>query len=335
MTDYKPQFPEIFPESEIKVKDEEHRYETFEGDSFDPVIEEKEYTLDKAPVDAIVEVTGILSGATYEFEQGSDYVLSDNNEDIVWQDDGNRPDAGSKFYVTYRCDSILSRYIESSGDELDKVDDELQELIKSKFVDHAAGNDLDEIGKLFGFLGGRNGRTDKQYRIYLKSVVQSFVSRGTVNGIKLAISAATDVPVDDISINENFQDNEYEIVVIPNNDVTGSVIEQVAEIADPSGVYLSVTRFLIDEDIVTIDDSSSRKVSKKEEEEMFVTDSFNTTSRTRFETILLEDDNNTNENKFLSSDQSSSDDAVTKTKEESVYWDENDWNSFNWAAEHN
>ena len=90
--------------------------------------------------------------------------------------------------------------------------------------------------------------------MYIKSVVQSFISRGTKSGIKLAISAATDVPIEDIEIRENFQQNSYEIVVLPNTAVTVSLIENVSEIADPSGVEQVLTRFPIDEEEINLDD---------------------------------------------------------------------------------
>jgi len=180
------------------------------------------------------------------------YESTFENSAVVWQDDGNNlPEPGSEFYVTYRAESIVSRYLDESEAKLDSLEDEILNVIESKFIDTASGDELGELGKLFGpLIGKRRGRNDTEYRIYLRSVVRSFVSRGTVDGIKLAISAATDVPVEDIDIIENFEKNEYNVAVVPNTPVTGSLIEDVAEVADPSGVNQLLTRFeLEDEEI--------------------------------------------------------------------------------------
>jgi len=310
MSDFRPELPDIFPQNGIKVVEEQHTYRTYEGDSFEPVIEEREYTLDKAPIDEIVKIEGVASGKSITFEEGTDYVLSNENEDVVWQDDpASRPDAGSAFYVTYRCDSIISRYLGTAEEEFHTIDHKIENTINSKFVDKAEGQDLDELGKVFGVLGKRRGRTDLQYRIYLKSVVQSFVSRGTVTGIKLAVSAATDVPIADISINEDFENNEYEVAVIPNNPVSGNIIEEVAEIADPSGVELLLTRFSPEPDELVVYDGRSFTLGEQIPDTAFVDDSTASTRRPFFDTLASQDANAIDPNKFTIPDTLHSDDA--------------------------
>lgn len=303
MSRFRPELPEIFPQGGIKVTEEPHKYRTYEGGSFEPIIEEREYTLDKAPIDEIVKIEGVASGKTITFEKGTDYTLSAEGEEVVWKDDpATRPDAGSTFYVTYRCDSILSRYIDSAEEEFHTVDHKIEETINSKFIDKAEGQDLDELGKIFGVLGKRRGRDDLQYRIYLKSVVQSFISRGTVQGIKLAVSAATDIPIRDITINEDFEENEYEVEVIPNNPVSGNIIEEVAEIADPSGVELLLTRFAPEPEEIVIDDSESFTLGEQIPDTAFVNDS-NASTRRQFGDVLnLKDANAINPNKFATAD---------------------------------
>lgn len=355
-TDTTIELPNIFPQGKIKVEDESHLYETFEGGDFEPVLEQFEYTLDKAPVDEIVSVTGVVDSNSVTFTEGTDYELSADSERIVWQDTSSaeRPDPGSLFYVTYRCDSIISRYLASSEEELDVVNEEIDDVVAAKFVDSAEGRELDELGEIFGALGQRNGRTDTQYRIYLKSVVQSFISRGTVNGIKLAVSAATDVPIGDIQINEDFDTNEYEIRVVPNNPVTGSVIEEIAEIADPSGVSQIRTRFAPQPDETTINDTVSFSLGEKLAEQLSVTDTTGVTRRDRFETLRSQDSNainqnkftNTdqsnvtdgnaiNQNKFTSADESSANDTGTVANTENVHWNDANWGELYWATEHN
>lgn len=246
--------PEIFPTDNVTVTDEQHRFETFQTDGD---IEEKlSYQLEKAPIEYIERVVGTYDSSTIEFTKDVDYTLSPDSENIVWQSGERTPDAGTFFAVTYVSDSILKRYLASAEDELDLTQDAIVTGINNKFIDSATGDDLDRIGSIFGdTIGLRRGRSDGDYRAYLKSVVRSFVSRGTKNGIKLAISAATDVPIEDIAINEFFDESGYEVVVNPNTPVTGSTLEEIAEIADPSGIEQVGTRFVVDADIVDSSDS--------------------------------------------------------------------------------
>lgn len=264
--------------------------------------DEDEYLL-RYPLDTGTDSIVDESGDTYS--SGTDYVVRDGNhygDSIVWLDGGdspennetftvsydvtfpssvlqwqtdgnNLPQANSTFYVTYRADSIISRYQDAHEDSLDSVEEALQEVINNKFVDQSSGEALDELGKLFGpTIGKRRGRNDQQYRIYLKSIVQSFVSRGTVNGIKLAISTATEVPFDDIVINENFEDVEYEVQIQAATPVIVELLEEVAEIADPSGVDQVRTRFIVDPDEMVVRDQLSITEGNQISEDMAVAD---------------------------------------------------------------
>lgn len=235
---------------------------------------------------------------------------------LQWQTDGNNlPQASSIFYVTYRAESVISRYLDAHEDELDDVEGALQEVINNKFVDSASGEALDELGKLFGpTIGKRRGRSDQQYRIYLKSIVQSFVSRGTVNGIKLAISAATEVPLDDIVINEDFEDVEYEVQVQASTPVTVELLEEVAEIADPSGVDQVRTRFVTDPDETGVDEFLDITEGQQIFEDMGTADTtanfgFGTEGAT-FEDVVFNDTIAVNPNKFSTSDTAFADETV-------------------------
>jgi len=235
---------------------------------------------------------------------------------LQWQTDGeNLPQANSLFYVTYRADSIISRYLDAHEDELDDVEDALQEVINNKFLDSASGDGLDELGKLFGpTIGKRRGRSDAQYRIYLKSVVQSFVSRGTVNGIKLAISAATEVPLEDIVINEDFEQVQYEVQVQAATPVTVELLEEVAEIADPSGVDQVRTRFITDPDLTEVNDQISVTEGQQLFDDMTVADTVANygfgTEGAVFEDITSDDAVLIDPNQNTASDDMTSDDAT-------------------------
>ena len=246
--------PDFFPQQNLVVEREEHTFDVFQkNNSVEP---KTAYQLTKAPVDEIIRVTGIYESSTIEFTKGTDYTLSSDKTEILWDEDERTPVAGTTFFVTYESDSILKRYLAASNDEIEITQGAVVDSITSKFIDTASGDDLDRIGELFGdVIGARRGRVDSDYRAYLKSVVQSFVSRGTIDGIKIAISAATGADIETISIQENFDENTYEVSVIPETPIAGSTIEEIAEIADPSGVEQSLTRFTADEDSVGADDS--------------------------------------------------------------------------------
>ena len=300
MANIKQGIPTIIPLDEVRVEDEAIRYETYQEDF--GVSEKKRYTLNKAPIKTIEDVTGIHDGAGITFEKGTDYKLSTDSTEIVWLDE-DRPDAGTEFEVTYRSDSVMGRFIEQFESELSTVEDEMASVEESKFIDNATGSELDELGKIFGVLGKRRERTDTQYRIYLKSVVQSFISRGTKNDIKTALSAATDVPIADIEIQEKFDTNEYEVNILAATPITGSVVEEVAQIADPSGVNLLRTRFKIPAEVTEIDDSIGFTFGTLVDNELTTTDDTIDTPRGEaFEDIISDDGNTVNDNLTTSSD---------------------------------
>ncbi len=388
---YRPVLPDVFPSDEneiIRIEGEKHRYEVFENEFGDP-LPKFEYTLNKAPVATVEEVTGQLDGKTVEFSEGADYVLTplvsertdsftfdetqnvytlttvpdadstsiedasgdtyvedtdyaivsvdgvengidwsigggtpDDGETftvtydvtfedavIDWEQGGDTPDAGTLFSVTYRAISLISRYIENSANELRTIEDELDEIIKSKFLDNATGDELDQIGRTFGQIGRRSGRDDTQYRIYLKSVVQSFVSRGTIAGIKAAISAATDVPLEDIQINEDFATNSYEVQIVAATPITVSLLEEVADIADPSGVDQTLTRFTLPEEEMQVDETIDITEGQQIPDEMSVDDATGVFNRANFEDIVLDDALAVNPNKFAVSETAFADDA--------------------------
>src|SRR6056297_2544835 len=170
--------PDFFPQQNLVVEREEHRFDVFEGN--DGPEAQTEYGLTKAPVDEIIRVTGSYDNSTIEFTNGIDYTLNEENTAVVWNTDGRTPTAGTTFFVTYESDAILKRYLDASNDEIEITQDAIVESINSKFIDTSSGDNLDRIGNLFGeIVGDRRGKTDEEYRTYLKSAVQSFVSRGT------------------------------------------------------------------------------------------------------------------------------------------------------------
>jgi len=260
----RPRLPSIVPDGRVNVIGERHTYTVFETSAGPEA--QKTYDLNKAPVESILRVTGTSGGDSTIFVAEADFTLS-----------------------------------------ADGVD----ESLSSKLVDSASGRDLDEIGKLFGpIIGRRTGRSDDQYRVYLKSIVQSFISRGTIGGIKGAIAAATIVGPDDITINEFFDDNEFSVNISLDastqlsNVITGSVIEDVADLSAPAGVRLRLVRFSpqdAQEDI-SIDDDTTVRDAINTADEMSAVDTAAFDRRGLFEAVASADAFSIDPNQTTTSD---------------------------------
>ena len=293
----RPRLPSIVPDGRVNVIGERHTYTVFETSAGPEA--QKTYDLNKAPVESILRVTGTSGGDSTIFVAEADFTLSADGTQLVWEDDpANEPDPGSIFFVNYTTDSIISRYLDASEEQFDVVISKVDESLSSKLVDSASGRDLDEIGKLFGpIIGRRSGRTDTEYRVYLKSVVQSFISRGTLGGIKGAIAAATIVGPEDIEIDEFFDDNEFSVNISLEsgvefqNAITGSVVEEVADLSAPSGVRLRLVKFAPQEaqEEIAISDAPEVRDAINTVDEMSAADIAAFDRRGLFETIASAD----------------------------------------------
>ena len=91
------------------TSDESH---TFEDDT-------DEYTLNSLPASLILTVTGTLDSSPNTFVSGTDYILKDSDSDgrydaIDWSAEGDNPDDGTAFLVTYTrvlSGATLAEYI--------------------------------------------------------------------------------------------------------------------------------------------------------------------------------------------------------------------------------
>jgi len=331
--DNRPSLPEVVPDGAVQIRGEEHTYEVVETTNGTQEI--TRYTLDKAPVEYVERVTGTNRADQQQtFSRGGDYELSADETAIVWLDSAdNLPKPGTQFFVTYVADAIVGRYLDAVENELDTVEDDLVNVVNNSFVESATGDNLDELGKLFGpQIGKRRGRSDEQYRIYLKSVVQSFVSRGTVTGIKLAVSAATDVPIEDITINEEFDQTRYEVQVVPNTPITVNLLEEVADIADPSGIEQVRTRFRLPAETIGVADAGvSRGPAATTVDTAVGTDSVSLAQATKAFEFVASDDTAIVAAPTNVSDTSVTDDQVATTTQ-NIEWGNAQWNELTWAT---
>jgi hypothetical protein len=310
--------PDIVPDEEIVVEEETHTFRKTEY-SDGTVQSQKKYVLDKAPVKSVENVEAKVNGSEKTLVSGQDYVLSDGKTTIDFSVGGENPDGNTEFYVTYRCRSIIDRYIESHEEVLEEVDNKKDTSIAANFVEKAEGQQLDEIGKLFGVIGQRSGRNDERYRIYLKSISESFISRGTVENMKEAVSTASGIPPEDITIQEDFQNNAYRVFLVPSTVVTTEIIAEISEIADPSGVKLAGIGFKIPNESVNINDSVV--IVRKGKETIETVNSS--------DVILV----NPNKNS-IAVEETTSSDSVSFEIQKGV-WNTANWDQVNWIREVN
>lgn len=178
--------------------------------------------------------------------------------------------------------------------------------------------DLDRVGAIFGELGKRRGRDDEEYETFLRSIVQSFSGRGTLDGIKFSVASALDIDPEQVIIVEDFQNNSYAVTLeepFPSHQIR--TLTELADLADPSGVEFGSIVYELSEETVGMDDSVSFSTGASVEDQMGADD----VASARFNDASI-------------SEEVSVDDAVA-TSTANVNWNETDWNDFDWATEHN
>lgn len=219
--------------------------------------------------------------------------------------------------------SVFYRYIESFQEEVDDYETDLNDIRESHYIDLATGSELDEIGKQYGVLGKRSGRTDSEYRKYLKGLVDVFSFNGTVPGIKAAVSSGLSIDESDVQVYEHFNDDpvndyeylEYTITLTDWPEHDGATVESLAQLSDASMSRLRKTTYPIDGDDMGADDGVNITQGEQIPEDMQVQDS------------VFVDDNTTT----LTEDMGASD-SVTTTEITTANWNDANvnWNFFDW-----
>ena len=111
---------------------------------------------------------------------------------------------------------------------------------------------FDRIGQLFGEIGRRRGRNDREYRRFLNSLVPVLSGRGQVPTLKEAVAISLSMDPESIGVEENFQELEFEIILSDFwESHQGSAIESIVDRAKPSGVEHVSTRYQVpDEELL-------------------------------------------------------------------------------------
>ena len=121
-------------------------------------------------------------------------------------------------------DSNVSRFIGIVAEQIDRLNDTLRTIESWRDIDEAKGTTLDLIGINLG--EARDGRSDAQYRDYLKTAVKATISKGDMESV---ISMGKVLYQDDIvNIIETWSSERYDnepagLVMQIENTKTGGI----------------------------------------------------------------------------------------------------------------
>lgn len=133
-------------------------------------------------------------------------------------------------------ESDFTTFIDAHQAEVDGLRDDLMQVQRSLQINHAEDQSLTLIGNDFGRLGARRGRDDEAYRSYLRSLVPAFDGRGTTGDVRFAVAAGLTIDMAAVSLREDFDAVEYEVVLEDWEAHKTGIIREMAELADPAAV---------------------------------------------------------------------------------------------------
>jgi len=201
----------------------------------------REYDLQVTPYNAVDHVAVNDGGVPRELDVGNGVEeVTRNGELRAIRFDANidlrEGDTATVYYLT---NPTLQRYAGSYEDDLSSAMLGTSFVRTTRYVDSAEGQALDFIGSWFGEVGERRGRSDAEYRTFLRSIVRAFNGTGTRHDMRLVISGAVRGKIKDITIDEDFQKNGFRVTITEGDDAQiSSAINEVVEMARPSGVEL-------------------------------------------------------------------------------------------------
>lgn len=206
-------------------------------------------------------------------------------------------------------DKNIVKFTNAFSEEIDDFGVTIENSIQSHFIDQASGEQLDIIGKQYSPIGDRNGRSDSEYRQYLKALVPAFRFKGTVPGIRATVAAGLDIESglqspeseQDVFVSELYEQDpdtieEYTKYDIELYDWTPHRVRTVDELAELSDASVSRLR---------------RIDYHPEQETTIITDKINIqTSTSITEKSVLSD--------------------IITTDVVPVIWDTNNWGEMHW-----
>jgi hypothetical protein len=124
-------------------------------------LKEDQYALSQ-PARDVRSITGTHDSLHHTFQKTVDFLFSEADNAVVWQDGGNRPDDETIFYVDYfrpnggspltdiNVGSVTRTLSEAIGREIATVYQQINQAYLSAFLDTAEGKSLDLVVAIFG-----------------------------------------------------------------------------------------------------------------------------------------------------------------------------------------
>lgn len=211
-------------------------------------------------------------------------------------------------------DKNIVKFTNAFSEEIDDFGVTIEDSIQSHFIDQASGEQLDIIGKQYSPIGDRNGRSDSEYRQYLKALVPAFRFKGTVPGIRATVAAGLDIESglqtteseQDVFVSELYEQDpdtieeytKYDIELYDWTPHRVRTVDELAELSDASVSRLRRIEYYLDIETTEITDSINIQESE-------IIDDTTTTSDT------------------------------VDTRKNEILWDTSDWGELRWAEESN
>lgn len=149
-------------------------------------VKEDLYRLSRPALD-VRGITGTLDGGRHTFQKEVDFLFSEGDNAVVWQEGGKLPDDETTFYVDYfvpdsrspitdiNVGSVTRTLSEAIGREIAIVYEQINQAYRSGFIDSAEGKSLDYVVSILGIT-----RKTKEYAVGLATFFRDPVVEGNI-----------------------------------------------------------------------------------------------------------------------------------------------------------
>lgn len=139
------------------------------------------------PAREIRGITGTLDRAHHSFQKEIDFLFSEGDNAVVWQEAGDKPDDETTFYVDYfrresdspltdiNVGSVTRTLSEAVGREIATVYQQINQAYLSAFIDTATGTSLDLVVAILGVV-----RKTKDYAVGLATFFRDPAVTGNI-----------------------------------------------------------------------------------------------------------------------------------------------------------
>jgi len=162
------------------------------------------------------------------------------------------------------------------AEELKTANIKIDSMKSAVFIDTAAGEQLNDLGKLFK-LGRDSGETDEQYRARIKGYWPGFSGAGTADSLKRTLNAILNIPTENITITDiNFVKFLIQAAMTSEQyETLKETIESLVWKIKAAGVYpffqWAISDLLTTETLVV--DDSNLTITSYEENSWFIIES--------------------------------------------------------------